>query len=66
MGVEAELAEAVLPGANVAGSDDRLARATEQARQVEALIASSLHIVRELHHYDVGHRVAKLKVKGDK
>ena len=45
-----------LPSANVARGNDCFPRTTEHARQVEALVASRLHIVRELYHYDISHR----------
>lgn len=50
-----------LPGSNVSGSYNRLARAPEETSQVEALIAAGLNVIRELHNYNIGHGVAKLK-----
>lgn len=47
-------------GCHVAGGDHRLAGPAEQASQVVALVPACLHIVAELHHYDVGHRVPVL------
>lgn len=49
-----------LPSSNVSRGDNRLARTTEYASQVEALIAASLHVIGELHNHNVCHRVTVL------
>lgn len=50
-----------LPSSDVSRGDDRFARTTEYASQVETLITASLHVIRELHNHNIRHRVTVLK-----
>lgn len=60
MGENSTIAHYYSPSANVSRGDNRLARTTEYASQIEALIAAGLDVVRELHNHDVGHHIAVL------
>lgn len=50
----------ILPSTNVSRCNNCFARTTEYASQIEALIATSLHVIRELNNNNVCHGVTVL------